>query len=98
RDVGELSMPHGHIDRFAGTHPGAKEARARRAVQYTDAAGDVRGVALYSVKENDDDFTKATASVHYLLADGRDAYAALWRFLVELDLVGQLRAGELSVD
>ena len=98
RDAGELSMPHGHIERFAGTHPGAKDAAARRAIQYTDASGAVRGVALYSVKENHDDFTKSTATVHYLLADGRDAYAALWRFLVELDLVGQLRAGELSVD
>lgn len=98
RDAGELSMPHGHIDRFAGTHPGAKDARTRRAIQYTDAAGAVRGVAVYSVKENHEDFTKSTATVHYLLADGPDAYAALWRFLVELDLVGLLRAGELAVD
>jgi predicted acetyltransferase len=36
--------------------------------------------------------------VSYLLAENDDAYAALWRFFVELDLVGEVRARELSVD
>ncbi|HET8927629.1 MAG TPA: GNAT family N-acetyltransferase [Microbacterium sp.] len=98
RAAGELSLPRGHIDRVAGTHPGAKDAGQRRAIQYTDAAGTVRGVALYSAKENHDDFTKSTAQLHYLLAEDGDAYAALWRFLIGLDLIGELHAGELSVD
>lgn len=98
RDAGELSMPRGQIERFAGTHPGAKDAGQRRAIQYSDAGGVVRGVALYSVKENHDDFTKATANLLYLLAEDRDAYAGLWRFLIDLDLVGQLHASELSAD
>lgn len=98
RDAGELRMPRGHMDRFAGTHPGAKDAGGRRAVQYADAAGEVRGVAVYSTAQNDDDFANSTAHLHYLVALDRDAYAALWRFLVELDLIGQLKAGELSVD
>jgi predicted acetyltransferase len=42
--------------------------------------------------------TKATVTVPYLLADGDDAYAALWRFLLELDLVAEVHADELSVD
>ncbi|MDQ2699252.1 MAG: sterol carrier protein domain-containing protein, partial [Actinomycetota bacterium] len=66
--------------------------------QYTDAAGEVRGVAIYSTKENPDDFANSTAHLHYLLAEDRDAYAALWRFLIELDLIGQFHATELSVD
>jgi predicted acetyltransferase len=58
----------------------------------------VRGLAVYSVRENHDDFTKATVRVVYLLAETRDAYAALWRFLLELDLVSEVQAGELSAD
>lgn len=98
RDAGELSMPGGHFDTFAGTRPDAKDPGVKRAVQYADASGEVRGVALYTVKENHDDFTKATADLQYLLAENADAYAALWRFFVELDLVGELNASELSVD
>ena len=55
----------------------------------------MRGVALYSVRENEKDFTKSTVTVSYLLAETDDAYAALWRFFVELDLVGEVRAHEL---
>jgi predicted acetyltransferase len=53
---------------------------------------------VYAVRENHDDFTKATVAVHYLLTETDDAYAALWRFLLELDLVAEVHAGELSVD
>ena len=98
RTAGEIDVPGGHWDNFAGTRPDAEKAGEKRAVQYTDAAGEVRGLALYSVRENHDDFTKATVTVAYLLADTDDAYAALWRFLLELDLVAELHAGELTVD
>ncbi|MGA7149405.1 MAG: sterol carrier protein domain-containing protein, partial [Microbacterium sp.] len=91
-------VPGGHWDNFAGTRPDAEKAGEKRAVQYTDESGEVRGLALYSVKENHDDFTKATVQVSYLLAETHDAYAALWRFLLELDLVAEVNADELSVD
>lgn len=97
-DAGELGMPGGHWDTFAGTRPDAKEAGSRRAIRYADESGAVRGLALYSVKEDPHDFTKATATIHYLLAETADAYAALWRFFVELDLVAEVRADELSTD
>ena len=58
----------------------------------------MRGVALYSVAENHDDFTKATATVTYLVAETPGAYAAVWRFLLQLPLVGELRAYLQSVD
>ncbi|MEV4688927.1 GNAT family N-acetyltransferase [Microbacterium sp. LWH3-1.2] len=95
---GEIEVPGSHWDGFAGTNPAAEKTAEKRAVQYSDAAGDVRGVAVYAVRENHDDVTKATVSVHYLLAETDDAYAALWRFLLELDLVAEVHAGELSVD
>ncbi len=96
--AGEIDVPGALWDVFAGTRPDAKEPGKTRAIQYADEAGDVRGVALYSVRENEKDFTKSTVTVSYLLAETDDAYAALWRFFVELDLVGEVRAHERSVD
>jgi predicted acetyltransferase len=98
RVAGEIDVPAGLWDNIAGTRPDAEKAGDKRAVQYTDASGEVRGAAVYAVRENHDDWTKATAMVHYLVAETDDAYAALWRFLLELDLVGEVHAGELSVD
>ncbi len=98
RVPGEIDVPGSHWDGLAGTKPTAEKAGDKRAVQYTDASGEVRGLALYTVRQNHDDFTKATVHVAYLLADGDDAYAALWRFLLELDLVAEVHAGELGVD
>ncbi|GAA1993514.1 GNAT family N-acetyltransferase [Microbacterium pumilum] len=96
--AGEIDVPGGHWDSYAGTRPDAKDAGSTRAVQYADEAGEVRGVAVYSVRENEKDWTKSTVSVSYLLAETDDAYAALWRFFLELDLIGEVRAHELSVD
>ena len=98
RVAGEIDAAGSFWDRFAGTWPGTEKAGDKRAVQYTDADGEVRGAAVYAVRENHDDFTKATVDIHYLLAETDDAYAALWRFLLELDLVAEVHAGELSVD
>ncbi|MBD8024757.1 GNAT family N-acetyltransferase [Microbacterium gallinarum] len=98
RVAGEIDVQGSFWDGFAGTTPTAEKAGEKRAVQYTDASGVVRGVAVYTVKENHDDFTKASVHVGYLLAETDDAYAALWRFLLELDLVAEVNAGELSVD
>jgi predicted acetyltransferase len=98
RVPGEIDVPGSHWDGLAGTKPTAEKAGDKRAVQYTDASGEVRGLALYTVRQNHDDFTKATVHVAYLLADGDDAYAALWRFLLELDLVAEVHADELGVD
>jgi predicted acetyltransferase len=96
--AGEITVPAAHWDTFAGTRPDAKEGGKTRAIQYADDAGEVRGLALYSVRENEKDFTKSTVNLSYLLAETDDAYAALWRFFVELDLVGEVHAHQLSVD
>lgn len=98
RIPGEIDIPPGHWDTIAGTRPDAVKPEAKRAVQYTDESGDVRGVAVYTVTENDVDYTKSTVTLTYLLAETDDAYAALWRFFIEMDLIGELRASELSVD
>lgn len=95
---GEFTMPGGHWDRFAGTRPDADKPGRLRAVQYADPEGRVTGLALYSVTENHDDYTKSTVDVSSLIVADDEAYAALWRFFVEMDLIGTLRANEVSVD
>ena len=95
---GEIDVPGEFWERFAGTRPDEKDGGKVRAVQYADPAGEVRGLAVYTVAGNDEDFTKASVHVSYLLTETDDAYAALWRFLLELDLVSTVTAHELSVD
>ncbi|PJI93774.1 GNAT family N-acetyltransferase [Luteimicrobium subarcticum] len=95
---GELAAPAALWDTLAGTRPDAKDAAKIRAVQHTDADGVVRGLLVYTVDENPDDYARSTATVSYLLAETPDAYAALWRFVLDLDLIGEVRASELSVD
>ena len=63
------------------------EARRVRALRYDDADGVARGYAVYDVTGGEQDFTAHTATLRFLVADGLDAYAALWRYVLELPLV-----------
>ncbi|GAA1465663.1 GNAT family N-acetyltransferase [Microbacterium thalassium] len=98
RTPGEVGVPAALWDSLAGTRPDAKDPGTVRAVRYADAAGEVQGVALYTVRENPDDYPASSATVTHLVAATDDAYAALWRCIVELDLIGEVRASELAVD
>ena len=95
---GEIEMPAGHWDRFARTRPDAEKAAELRAVQWTSDAGAVEGVAIYTVAEDHDDYTKSKVDISYLLAATPPAYTALWRFFLTLDLIGEVTARELSED
>ncbi|MET0813500.1 MAG: GNAT family N-acetyltransferase [Microbacterium sp.] len=96
-DAGEIDLDPSWWDGFTGLQPGAEKGGAKRAVRYADPDGEARGVAVYTVRENHDDFTKSTVTIEYLLAETDDAYAALWRFVLELDLIAEVRAYLLSV-
>lgn len=95
---GEITMPYGHWDVLAGTTAEAENPGRKRAVQYTAPGGEVTGLALYSVEENPADDTASTVTLHMLLSADDEAYAALWRFFVELDLIGEVRADQRAVD
>ncbi|MGY6498532.1 MAG: sterol carrier protein domain-containing protein, partial [Microcella sp.] len=96
----------GEIDRwprlwdrmFALTGDTKKDAGALRAVRYDDAEGEPQGFALYRVSEQGSDFTKHRVTVTELVAATPDAYAGLWRYLLELDLVAEITVGLRSVD
>ncbi len=69
-----------------------------RAVGYRDEDGELRGLALYRVDGGDEDFTQHRLRVIHLVAETDDAYAALWRFLLEQDLVTEVQAHLRRVD
>ncbi len=81
----------------AGMKSGKPDPKVR-GVRYTDANGEVRGVVSYTLTENPEDFTRSTLSVNALIAVDADAYAALWRYVIEHDLVGTVKAGLRSMD
>jgi predicted acetyltransferase len=76
----------------------AERTKALRAVRYDDPEGATTGVALYRVTGGEDDFSAHTLVVEYLSTETPEAYAALWRYLLEVDLVSQVKAGMRSVD
>lgn len=73
-------------------------AQALRAVRFTDAAGELRGYVLYQVKRDDSRPSGRIAEVGYLLAETEEARSALWRFLIELDLVTEVKASLRPLD
>ncbi len=95
---GELALPPGHVDRFFGTRADAEKADQLRVVQYRAVGGDVDGLVVYRISENHDDFTASSLEVSFLLAATDEAYAALWQFLLSMDLIGTVRASELALD
>lgn len=95
---GEVPLPGGHWDRTFGTRADAEKADRLRVLQYRSDSGEVLGLAVYSVTEDEADFASSSLSVSTLLATTDDAYATLWRFLLSMDLIGTIHASELAVD
>lgn len=95
---GEVQPWPGLWSRTTGTLAGQENVRSLRAVRYTDESGLTRGILVYRLTEDEKDFSRHTLIVQYLLADGDDAYAALWRFALEHDLVSTVTAELRSVD
>ncbi|MBV0893675.1 GNAT family N-acetyltransferase [Microbacterium sp. NC79] len=95
---GEIIPTPMHWDRFAGLLPGGKNTEAQRFVQYRDAAGDVQGLIVYSLREHATDYSKTGLDVSLLMTATDDAYAAMWRYLFEHDLIGDITLELRSVD
>jgi predicted acetyltransferase len=56
------------------------------------------GYAIWTAKDGDWFVDRAEVILHELIADTTDAYRALWRYLVGLDLVKSISWGEQAVD
>ena len=103
---GELQVWDGLWDTVLGLAPdlldsersAAERARSLRVVRYDDESGIAQGFAIYSVSDGDSDFSAHEVDLQYLIAASDDAYSALWRFIIEMDLVTLVKATLLSVD
>jgi predicted acetyltransferase len=73
-------------------------APTMRFLRYDDASGAPQGFAIYSVRGEETHRGKAVAEVHYLAGVTEEASAALWHFLIDLDLISELSASLRSVD
>ncbi|TDW30512.1 GNAT family N-acetyltransferase [Cryobacterium psychrophilum] len=70
--------------------------RSLRCVRYDDAAGRAQGFAVYSIALGDDGYP-ARLDLADLVAATDDAYAALWHFVIDMDLVTEVSAPLRSV-
>ncbi len=75
-------------------------ASARRYLLHTEADGTVSGYAAFRVRArwSDDGLPDGTVVVEELRSDRPAAHAALWRFLLSLDLVRTVKAPGASPD
>lgn len=96
--VGDVEASGSKLDRLFGSPARPDELRAWRFARYDDGDGVPRGITVYRVEEDPRDLTNHTAHVLLLAATTDDASAALWRFLLELDLVARVRIALRSTD
>lgn len=97
---GEVGYPsHSHLWlRQIGLGIGDDNAKNLRLVRYDDVDGTAQGFAVYQLVENEADFTDHTVKLHSLVAATTDAYAGLWRFVLDMDLVSTVTAHLRPVD
>jgi len=73
-------------------------AKNLRFVRHDDEHGAAQGFASFQLVENEADYTQHELKLHALVAATPEAYAALWRFLLEMDLVVTITADLRPVD
>ena len=84
--------------RQLGLTAGDENAKKLRLVRYDDSSGTPQGFAIYELAEDDTDFAEHELKVHALVAATTEAYAGLWRYLIEMDLVSSITAHLRPVD
>ncbi|NEK59331.1 GNAT family N-acetyltransferase [Geodermatophilus sabuli] len=98
---GNLARDDRWWDRALRDQPDQRRgATARRYVLHTEADGTVTGYAAYRVRSawSDAGEPDGTVVVEEIRSTSTPAYAALWRFLLSVDLVRNLQAPSLSPD
>lgn len=73
-------------------------AKNLRFVRYDDPDGAHQGFAIYQLIEDPHDFTHHELKLLALVAATTEAYAGLWRFLLDMDLVSTVTAHLRPVD
>jgi predicted acetyltransferase len=93
QNVGDIDVWPLRWDQLVGiTDPEEARTKELRAVRHLDADGVTRGLALYRLGGGEPDFALHTLELQRLDAETPDAAAALWRYLLEHDLVTEVSA------
>ncbi len=95
--AGEIATTPYLADRLVGPLKDDTDADRARLVRYDSPSGTPEGFVSYAVKETHD-FARQTAEVNYLAAATDRALTALWRYLLDLDLVAEVRIHTRGVD
>jgi predicted acetyltransferase len=98
---GNLARNAAWWDRLLRDEPDPRRrGTSRRYLVHTEPDGAVTGYAAYRVTSawDDDGAADGTVEVEEVRAVGTPAYAALWRYLLSIDLVRTVRAPMASVD
>jgi predicted acetyltransferase len=85
--------------RIVGRIPGDKDAPKNvRVVRYDDVAGRAQGFAVYRMVESSASLFGYSLDVLFEASATDDAYAGLWRFLLEMDLTVEVTAKLRSIE
>ncbi|QTX03875.1 GNAT family N-acetyltransferase [Agromyces archimandritae] len=96
RTPGEIERWPSVVDRMLGlVEPDSEASRRIRTARYDAADGSPQGFAVYRVAERDG--ADARLELRHLVTVTDDAERALWRFIVEHDGIGEIRAGQRSI-
>lgn len=98
RTPGQVEFADILWERLLGIDSDPESAKSLRVVRYDDESGDLQGFATYRVSEAGDDVTKHRLDLGFLVSATDEAYAALWRFLLEMDLVSSISAPLRAID
>lgn len=94
---GQVPGWRGRWLRTAGLAEGDKDAAAVRGVRFTDADGTVRGAMAYTLAELPGAF-RAEMRIRAIITTSDEALRALWRFVVQHDLVSGARVDLRPID
>jgi predicted acetyltransferase len=95
---GQMSFSGVLWDRILGVGIGSESRAAKlRFLRYDDVSGEMQGFAVYSIREEEPP-AQAILELSYLVTATDDAYAGLWRHLLAMDLIGEIRASDRSID
>lgn len=97
RTPGEIDRWPGLLDRVLGlVDPEAEASRRIRAIRYDDEHGEPQGFATYRITREPD--RAGVLQFDFLAAATDDAERALWRTLIEVDFIDEVRGLLRSVD
>ncbi|MDX2377077.1 GNAT family N-acetyltransferase [Microbacterium sp. LRZ72] len=95
---GQIDAWPGRWRELTGTAGGAEGGQKIRAVRSANADGVTEGVALYRLVEDSRDYSRHTLELICMITATRAAYATLWRFVLEHDLVSRVEAPLWAID